>query len=80
MPCAHRSFIASLRLPTWSYHSLLASCCLLLRRQVIAEAVLADPFEWSEAVLGKEPAEYCRWIKVRGGAVPLGAPLPRRCC
>ena len=31
---------------------------------MIAEAVLADPFEWSEAVLGKEPAEYCRWIKV----------------
>lgn len=26
--------------------------------------MLADPFEWSEAVLGKEPAEYCRWIKV----------------
>jgi hypothetical protein len=33
-------------------------------RQVIADAVLADPFEWNEAVLGKEPADYCRWIKV----------------
>ena len=36
-------------------------------RQVIADAVLADPFEWNEAVLGKEPAEYCRWIKVSEG-------------
>lgn len=32
-------------------------------RQVVADAVLADPAEWSEAVLGKPPAEYCRWIK-----------------
>ncbi|EFN51272.1 hypothetical protein CHLNCDRAFT_28255 [Chlorella variabilis] len=43
-------------------------------RQVIADAVLADPFEWNEAVLGKEPAEYCRWIKDPnkwGGAIEL---------
>ncbi|PSC76056.1 Ubiquitin thioesterase OTU1 isoform A [Micractinium conductrix] len=43
-------------------------------RQVIADAVLGDPFEWNEAVLGKEPAEYCRWIKDPskwGGAIEL---------
>lgn len=38
--------------------------CLLLCRHVIADAVLADPFEWNEAVLGREPADYCRWIRV----------------
>lgn len=27
--------------------------------------MLADPLQWSEAVLGKPPAEYCRWIKAR---------------
>lgn len=43
-------------------------------RQVIADAVLADPFEWNEAVLGKEPADYCRWIREPskwGGAIEL---------
>lgn len=47
-------------------HAVAPGCC----RQVIADAVLADPFEWNEAVLGKEPAEYCRWIKV-----PLRLPV-----
>ena len=33
---------------------LLRFCC----RQVIADAVLADPFEWNEAVLGKVSAVH----------------------
>ena len=43
-------------------------------RTVIAEAVLADPFEWNEVVLGKDPAEYAAWIKnpkMWGGAIEL---------
>jgi hypothetical protein len=43
-------------------------------RQVIADAVLADPYEWNEAVLGKAPAEYCAWIRDPsrwGGAIEL---------
>ncbi|KAL4448875.1 hypothetical protein ABPG77_007592 [Micractinium sp. CCAP 211/92] len=43
-------------------------------RHVIADAVLADPFEWNEAVLGREPADYCRWIRDPskwGGAIEL---------
>ncbi|GMH35786.1 hypothetical protein BSKO_03654 [Bryopsis sp. KO-2023] len=31
-------------------------------RKVISDAVLADPFSYSEAVLGKPPWEYCEWI------------------
>ena len=32
-------------------------------RRVVADAVLADPDEYSEAVLGKPPAEYVKWIR-----------------
>lgn len=43
-------------------------------RSLVAEAVLADPVEWNEAVLGKEPAAYAAWITDRrrwGGAIEL---------
>lgn len=43
-------------------------------RGIIAEAVAADPEEFSEAVLGKPNQEYCRWIKDPqkwGGAIEL---------
>lgn len=37
------------------------------RRQMVADAVMADPVQWDEAMLGKPPAEYCTWIKVGAG-------------
>ena len=43
-------------------------------RRIIAETVAADPEEYSEAVLGKPNAEYCRWIadpQRWGGAIEL---------
>lgn len=43
-------------------------------RSVVAEAVLSDPFEWNEAVLGKDPIDYAAWIKDPkrwGGAIEL---------
>ena len=32
-------------------------------RGIVAEAVLADPIEYSEAMLGRPPSEYCKWIQ-----------------
>ena len=44
-------------------------------RQVVAQAVAADPVKWNESVLGKPPAEYVSWIKrpnqAWGGAIEL---------
>ncbi|KAH7622861.1 hypothetical protein Ndes2526B_g02143 [Nannochloris sp. 'desiccata'] len=43
-------------------------------RSIVAQAVLADPFEWNEAVLGKDPTEYAAWItdsRRWGGAIEL---------
>lgn len=43
-------------------------------RSLVAEAVLSDPFEWNEVVLGKEPAEYASWItdsRRWGGAIEV---------
>ena len=43
-------------------------------RAVVAAAVLADPEQFCEAVLGKPPAEYAEWIKREdswGGAIEL---------
>lgn len=43
-------------------------------RKVAANAVLADPFEFNEAVLGKEPSAYAAWIQNParwGGAIEL---------
>lgn len=43
-------------------------------RGLVADTVLEDPLQWNEAVLGKDPAEYARWIrdpKRWGGAIEL---------
>ena len=43
-------------------------------RAVVAAAILADPEQFCEAVLGKPPAEYAEWIKRDdswGGAIEL---------
>lgn len=43
-------------------------------RIIVANAVLADPFEYNEAVLGKDPSEYAAWItdsRRWGGAIEL---------
>lgn len=43
-------------------------------RQLIAETVSKDPENYSEAILGKPNAEYCKWIKDDkswGGAIEL---------
>jgi hypothetical protein len=32
-------------------------------REIIAEAVRSDPQNYSEAVLGKKPEDYCAWIR-----------------
>ncbi|KFM28485.1 Ubiquitin thioesterase OTU1 [Auxenochlorella protothecoides] len=43
-------------------------------RQMIVEAVLADPGQWSAAVLEKDPVDYCAWIDDPhhwGGAIEL---------
>ena len=48
-------------------------------RRVVADAVTADPVEWSAVVLGKEPDEYCRWIldpTKWGGAIELRCGVP----
>lgn len=43
-------------------------------RQLIAESVSKNPEEYSEAILGKPNAEYCKWIKDDkswGGAIEI---------
>lgn len=43
-------------------------------REIIANAVAADPNEYSEAFLGRPNAEYCEWIlksDAWGGAIEL---------
>lgn len=43
-------------------------------RSIVADAVLGDPIEWNEAILGKDPLEYSAWIQnpMRwGGAIEL---------
>lgn len=43
-------------------------------REIIANAVAADPEEYSEAFLGRPNAEYCKWILKPdswGGAIEL---------
>lgn len=43
-------------------------------REIIANAVAADPEEYSEAFLGRPNAEYCKWILKSdswGGAIEL---------
>ncbi|KAJ3191754.1 ubiquitin-specific protease otu1 [Irineochytrium annulatum] len=43
-------------------------------RDVVAKQVLADPINFNEAILGKEPSAYASWIKSRqswGGAIEL---------
>lgn len=45
-----------------------------LMRQLIAETVSKDPENYSEAILGKPNADYCKWIqddKSWGGAIEL---------
>jgi len=45
-----------------------------MMRDVIAEKVINDPENYSEAILGKPPKEYCSWIKKAdtwGGAIEL---------
>jgi ubiquitin thioesterase OTU1 len=45
-------------------------------QELAARLVLERPDEYSEAVLGKPPAEYARWILSNehwGGAVPVVA-------
>lgn len=43
-------------------------------RSLVAQAVIADPISWNEAILGKDPAEYAAWIldsSKWGGAIEL---------
>lgn len=43
-------------------------------REIIANAVAADPDEYSEAFLGRPNADYCKWILKAdswGGAIEL---------
>ena len=43
-------------------------------RSLVAQAVVSDPVQWSEAILGKEPSEYAAWIldsSKWGGAIEL---------
>lgn len=43
-------------------------------RTLVADTVLANPFEYNEAVLGKDPVEYAQWIQDPnrwGGAIEL---------
>ena len=43
-------------------------------RSLVAQAVVADPFQWNEAILGMEPSEYAAWIldaSKWGGAIEL---------
>ncbi|KOC68424.1 Ubiquitin thioesterase OTU1 [Habropoda laboriosa] len=48
--------------------------CASFMREIIANAVAADPEEYSEAFLGRPNAEYCKWIlksESWGGAIEL---------
>ncbi|XP_012058706.1 PREDICTED: ubiquitin thioesterase OTU1 [Atta cephalotes] len=48
--------------------------CASFMREIIANAVAADPNEYSEAFLGRPNAEYCEWIlkpDAWGGAIEL---------
>ena len=48
--------------------------CAQLMREIIANAVAADPENYSEAVLGRSNQEYCEWIQKSnswGGAIEL---------
>jgi ubiquitin thioesterase OTU1 len=43
-------------------------------RKIIADVVLADPINYSEAILGQSPAKYAQWITHKdhwGGAIEL---------
>jgi len=43
-------------------------------RSLVAEAVVADPIQWNEVILDKEPSEYAAWIldmSKWGGAIEL---------
>lgn len=43
-------------------------------RSLVAQAVVADPIQWNEVILDKEPAEYAAWIldtSKWGGAIEL---------
>lgn len=43
-------------------------------RSLVAQAVVADPIQWNEAILEKEPSEYAAWIldtSKWGGAIEL---------
>ncbi|KAI9199586.1 uncharacterized protein BJ171DRAFT_517999 [Polychytrium aggregatum] len=45
-----------------------------LLRKVVADAIIADPFRWNEAILGKSPHDYAAWIQKPqswGGAIEL---------
>ncbi|CAK9811713.1 Ubiquitin thioesterase OTU1 [Anthophora plagiata] len=48
--------------------------CASFMREIIANAVAADPEEYSEAILGRPNPEYCKWIlkpESWGGAIEL---------
>jgi len=48
--------------------------CASFMREIIANAVSADPDEYSEAFLGRPNDEYCKWIlkcDSWGGAIEL---------
>eukprot|EP01065_Artemidia_motanka_P036536 TRINITY_DN44480_c0_g1_i1.p1 TRINITY_DN44480_c0_g1~~TRINITY_DN44480_c0_g1_i1.p1 ORF type:complete len:357 (+),score=109.53 TRINITY_DN44480_c0_g1_i1:49-1071(+) len=43
-------------------------------REVVAAAIAADPVQYTSGILGKEPEEYCRWVRQPqswGGQVEL---------
>jgi ubiquitin thioesterase OTU1 len=43
-------------------------------RALVAQAVVSDPLQWNEAILGKDPVEYAAWIldsSKWGGAIEL---------
>ena len=43
-------------------------------RSLVAQAVVSDPVQWNEAILGREPSEYAAWIldsSKWGGSIEL---------
>lgn len=43
-------------------------------RQMVSDKIISDPINYSAAILGKEPFEYCEWIRREnswGGAIEL---------
>jgi len=43
-------------------------------RSLVAQAVVSDPYQWNEAILGKDPSEYAAWIldsSKWGGSIEL---------